>query len=160
MPNDLGDIEESVKRLRERASSGTFVKAVGKGTVRDIESLMGYYELTKSCVMLTQDEAKSLYNLYVVSEGRIRRLLEGFLETMVTIKSRDFAAIYPFMPSDVKELLKPLLSSNTDEGIKEVLSNVLSNLNLLGSALLNIAKREPGDVNGCVKGNCHSTGSC
>ncbi|ABW01797.1 hypothetical protein [Caldivirga maquilingensis] len=160
MSNDLGDIKGSVKRLRERVSSGTFIKAVGKGTVRDIETLIEYYELTKSCVMLTQDEAKSLYNLYVASEGRIKKLLEGFLETMITIKSRDFAAIYPFMPSDVKELLKPLLSSNTDEGIKEVLGNVLSNLNLLGSVLLNIAKREPGDVNGCVKGNCHSTGSC
>ncbi len=144
----------------ERVSSRTFIKAVGKGTVKDIESLIEYYELTKSCVMLPQNEAKSLYNLYVASEGRIRKLLEGFLETMITIKSRDFAAIYPFMPSDVKELLKPLLNSNTDEGIKEVLGSVLSNLNLLGSALLNIAKREPGDVNGCVKGNCHSTGGC
>ncbi len=160
MATDLSNIEESIKRLRVKASTGTFIKAVGKGTVKDIESLIQYYESTKSCIMIPQNEAKSLYNLYVASEGRIRRLLEGFLETMITIKSRDFAALYPFMPSDVKEMLKPLLSSNTDEGIREVLNNVLSNLNLLGSVLLNIAKREPGDLNGCVKSNCNSTGGC
>jgi hypothetical protein len=100
-----------------------------------------------------------MYNMYVAAEGSIRRLLEGFLETMVTIRSREFAALYPFMPSDVKDLLKPLLGSNVDEGIREVLRNLLSNLNQLGSALLSIAKREPGDLSGC-EGNRNSAGGC
>jgi hypothetical protein len=155
----LSDVEGSVRRLKERINSKSFTRAVGKGTVNDIEILIRYYESTKPCVKVSQCEVRGMYNMYVAAEGSIRRLLEGFLETMVTIRSREFAALYPFMPSDVKDLLKPLLSSNVDEGIREVLRNLLSNLNQLGSVLLSIAKREPGDLSGC-EGNCNSAGGC
>ncbi|WP_066795393.1 hypothetical protein [Caldivirga sp. MU80] len=159
MSISLSDVEGSVRRLKERINSKSFTRAVGKGTVNDIEILIRYYESTKPCVKVSQCEVRSMYNMYVAAEGNIRRLLEGFLETMVTIRSREFAALYPFMPSDVKDLLKPLLSSNVDEGIREVLRNLLSNLNQLGSVLLSIAKREPGDLSGC-EGNRNSAGGC
>lgn len=150
MNADPVSVDEAVKRLRERISSKSFVKAVGKGTARDIELLINYYESTRDCVKLNSCEARELYNMYVAAEGKVRRFLEGFLEVLATVRSREFAALYPFMPSEVKDLLEPLLSSKVDEGIREVLRNVLSNLNLLGEALLNVAKREPGDLSGCI----------
>ncbi len=143
----MEDLEGAISRVRERLSRRSFVKAVGKSAARDIEVLLKFAERHSECLMISVDEANKAYLTYVAAESKIRGVLRSILEVLATLRSREFAAIYAFLPEDVRQYLMPLLGSSIDRGVEESLNMIMGELSKVNEVLVKLVKE--GSV-GCL----------
>ncbi len=108
MCNLYREIREVVERLKIKLRKSTFIKAVGRSTCDDIELLINFVEKDfRECnVRISTRYIISLFDKYLVLEGKVKFLLKELLRIVLRDYIHDLEKLYPLLPDDMKQIVE------------------------------------------------------
>ena len=127
----LKTIFESLTRIKEKLKSRTFIKAVGKSFIEDLQRVVDYVEkdLEKCLVKLPVDYIRDLVSKYYAEQIRLRFLIKELMRILLKYHELKIKKIYPLLPEKWREIFSNIMY---EEEIKDEHINFITNEILKG----------------------------